>query len=156
MFEYAIPLDDALDGVAEHLSSDLFDHAREERTAAARAAARLYRRLLEREELGELLDTSDGGEVFREVPFSLRHRETVLRGAIDTLIRRQDRIVVIDYKTGTHRKEHRLQMALYLEAARQLFPGCHLRGVVFYANGEPLRVIPPPLPAETGSQLRLF
>ncbi|MGH9460295.1 MAG: PD-(D/E)XK nuclease family protein, partial [Vicinamibacteria bacterium] len=81
----------------------------------------------------------------------------ILRGAIDSLLLRDRRVVVIDFKTGGHRAEHRLQIELYLEAARDLFPAHDVEGVVFYARGEPLRIASAAgNAAQPGSQMELF
>jgi ATP-dependent helicase/nuclease subunit A len=154
LFEYDVAVDDSLIEVAAALSPEL---SPAERRKAAHSAAELYRRLSEMPELQELLGK---GEVFREVPFSLRREKQILRGAIDSLVLLEGRVVLIDYKTGGRREEHRLQMDIYLEAARALFPERDAEGLVFYASGSPLRVSPPGSGAEPGaepgSQLELF
>ena len=153
MFEYSVPLDDSLVEVAESLSAELFDRAPPERAQAASSAAELYRKLRERAEILELLDK---GEVHRELPFSLRRRDQIVRGTIDSLVLLEGRVVLIDYKTGAPRPEHRKQMELYLEAARQLFPAREVEGLVFYASGAPYRVPPASRNPQPGSQLKLF
>jgi ATP-dependent exoDNAse (exonuclease V) beta subunit len=150
LFEYDVPVDDSLPEVTEALYPE---PSPAERKKAARSAAELYRRLSQMSELQELLGK---GEVFREVPFSLRRENQILRGAIDSLVLLEGRVVLIDYKTGGRREEHRLQMDIYLEAARALFPERDAEGLVFYASGSPLRVSPPGSGAEPGSQLELF
>ncbi len=62
--------------------------------------------------------------------------ETVMvRGVIDCLIQRPDgRVVVVEIKTGRPRPAHRMQLGLYIEAARQLCPGRPAVGVIIYAD----------------------
>jgi ATP-dependent helicase/nuclease subunit A len=73
-----------------------------------------------------------------EVPFSLRRPDgSIVRGAIDALVEHPDgRIEVLEFKTGRPRNEHGRQLALYLEAARALFPSARVEGHVVYADGQ--------------------
>lgn len=74
--------------------------------------------------------------LLREVPFSLRQSDgSIVRGAIDAIIEHaDDRIEVIEFKTGQRRQEHEDQLALYLEAARVLFPKSTISGRFLYAR----------------------
>ena len=89
---------------------------------------------------------------FRFVSSSQQNTQSVriVRGTIDSLVVFEDRVVVVDYKTGTPgtagapgtagtastgSHAHRLQVELYLEAARELFPDRPVEGLVFYASG---------------------
>jgi ATP-dependent exoDNAse (exonuclease V) beta subunit len=85
----------------------------------------------------------DGAECFYEVPVSLTQREAespagrpaVLRGVIDCLVRRPDgRVIVLDFKTGKNRRTDRRQLDAYVQAARQLFPGAPVEGLLVYAD----------------------
>jgi ATP-dependent exoDNAse (exonuclease V) beta subunit len=69
-----------------------------------------------------------------EVPFSLRRSDgAIVRGAIDAIIEHADgRIEVLEFKTGQRRDEHQQQLALYVEAARALFPGHRVEGRLVY------------------------
>jgi len=156
MFEYSVPVDDELLTRTEALAIELSGHVPPERRQAAREAAALYRSLLEQTQLGELLEASKPARICREVSFSLLRQGQLVRGTIDSLFLFEDRVLVVDYKTGAPRPEHRLQIELYLEAARELFPGLHTEGIVFYASAEPLRVSPTAGKPAPGSQLELF
>ncbi len=158
MFEYSVPIDEALAERADSLAMELSGRAPEERNQAAQSAAELYRQLMERPELRDLLEaTSTGaGQIFCEVPFSLRRQSRIVRGTIDSLLLLDDGVLVIDYKTGSHHPEHRLQIELYLEATRQLFPTLDVEGVIFYASGEPFRTSTANNQQNSGSQLKLF
>ena len=78
-----------------------------------------------------------GGRAFYEVPFSLRvDARTIVRGAIDCLIETAaGAIAVVELKTGAPRPEHQAQLAMYVDAARALYPGTEVEGVVVYAEG---------------------
>jgi ATP-dependent exoDNAse (exonuclease V) beta subunit len=153
MFEYDVQLTDALVDVAEAVLPDLSGHRPSEKARAAKKAADLYTRLRQQPELQDLLTK---GRVLREVPFALHGKERIVYGAIDSLILAAGQAVVIDYKTGKSRPEHRLQMELYLEAVRALFPGHQALGLVFYPQGTPLKVRPPADNAGQTSQLQLW
>jgi ATP-dependent exoDNAse (exonuclease V) beta subunit len=60
-------------------------------------------------------------------------RPPVVRGAIDCLAVRPDgSIVVIDFKTGAPKAADRAQVAIYVAAARALFPGRPVSGLIAY------------------------
>jgi ATP-dependent helicase/nuclease subunit A len=80
------------------------------------------------------------GDVWFEVPFSLELDGTIVRGTIDAVARtRQAEVIVIEFKTGRPDDRHRTQLDLYLRAARALFPGSPVRGVLVY-HEDPIRV----------------
>jgi ATP-dependent exoDNAse (exonuclease V) beta subunit len=75
------------------------------------------------------------GQASYEVPFSLRldTSRTVVRGAIDCVaLPSPSEAVVLEIKTGRPAAWHRAQLDLYVEAARQLFPGRAVRGMLVY------------------------
>jgi ATP-dependent helicase/nuclease subunit A len=79
------------------------------------------------------------GRCFHEVPFSVRRdtggRSLVLRGTIDCLVQRNDgSIAVLEFKTGRRRASHEQQLALYVDAARSLFPGAAVEGHLLYPH----------------------
>jgi ATP-dependent helicase/nuclease subunit A len=76
------------------------------------------------------------GRPLYEVPFSLRvDPTTIVRGSIDCLIKLDDgRVVVVELKTGARRPEHEAQLAIYVDAARALFPGRAVEGLLVYAG----------------------
>ena len=134
--------------VAERLDADaLGAHARdllrpEERAAidnvdaVVSAAIAAWQAIRARPDVAELFSS---GECSYEVPFSMRHGEgtgtVVLRGTIDCLVRRNDgSVAVLEFKTGNRRTSHQEQLALYVEAARTLFPGAPVVGHLIYAD----------------------
>ena len=133
-------------GAADQLEDDALGHFAldllrpEERVLAtdpaqvAAAACDAWRSMRARPELATLVTE---GEVFTEVPFSLLDRSVqpprVLRGTIDLLVRRADgSIAVVELKTGRSQPLHRRQLDLYVQAARELFPGTPVEGTLVY------------------------
>jgi len=59
----------------------------------------------------------------------------IVRGAIDCLVLQPDgQVTVLEFKTGAERPEHRLQLDLYVQAARALLPGRRVEGLLVYAG----------------------
>jgi len=133
-------LSDRLLGIAIHR---MFEHADSFAAADAVQAAALCRRLLREEELitlddpeafaadaariwvraharADVQEALSGQARFYEVPFSLRDACGIVRGTIDCLVQKADGVVVLELKTGGARSGHRLQLELYVRAARQL------------------------------------
>jgi len=133
-------LSERLLGIAIHR---MFEHADSFAGADAVQAAALCRRLLREEELialddpeafaadaariwvraharADVQEALSGEARFYEVPFSLRDECGIVRGTIDCLVQKADGVAVLELKTGRARSGHRLQLELYLRAARQL------------------------------------
>jgi ATP-dependent helicase/nuclease subunit A len=73
------------------------------------------------------------GDAFHEVPFSLQDGATTVRGTIDCLVRGADqRVTVLEFKTGRPRPEHEAQIALYCLATRKMFPDCTVDSQLIY------------------------
>ena len=58
----------------------------------------------------------------------------IVRGTIDCLITSNEKVTVLEFKTGRPRDEHRLQLDLYRQAAERLFPDCAVDGRLVYAD----------------------
>jgi ATP-dependent helicase/nuclease subunit A len=94
------------------------------------AALGAYRRLRLQPDLLQLLDE---GQRVHEVPFSLADRGVVVRGVIDCLIRKCDgSVTVLEFKTGSPRELDRIQLELYVRAARSMFPDVPVDGRLVY------------------------
>jgi ATP-dependent exoDNAse (exonuclease V) beta subunit len=94
------------------------------------AAVEAYRRLRLDPELTRLLRD---GQRAHEVPFSLSDDGVVVRGAIDCLIRNGDgSITVLEFKSGSPHADHRIQLQLYVRAARSMFPDVPVDGRLVY------------------------
>jgi len=103
--------------------------------AAVRSAVETFRAIAGRAGVRELLAS---GERLHEVPFSFRRDGALLRGTIDCLVlggpssaTPQD-VTVVEFKTGRRRPEHQAQLDVYVDAARALFPGASVSGVLVY------------------------
>ena len=97
--------------------------------AAVEEAVRTFRAIAGREDVKALLAA---GECLHEVPFSFRRDRELLRGTIDCLVMSADRVTVVEFKTGRRRPEHQAQLDVYVEAARELFPGAAVTGALIY------------------------
>ena len=111
------------------------ERARADWRGLADEAADIYRRAVRRPDVAALFE----GDCLFEVPFTLRRRDPAdgglvfVRGVIDCLYRRPDgRVTVVEVKTGAPRTEHESQLAIYLEAARALFPDRGVDGRLLY------------------------
>lgn len=73
-----------------------------------------------------------------EVPFSVRRSDgMIVRGVIDALIEYPDgRLEILEFKTGERHPDHEAQLAMYLAAARALFPGATIDARLVYADGQ--------------------
>jgi RecB family exonuclease len=103
--------------------------------AALRQAVEAYLQLRADPEVESSLRA---GDAWFEVPFSVRPAgaATVLRGTFDCLIRTRDgRVRLLEFKTGRPSLRHKEQLAIYLSAARALFPETAVEGMLVYACG---------------------
>jgi ATP-dependent exoDNAse (exonuclease V) beta subunit len=110
-----------------------------ERTPAELADAALdaYRSICGRPEIRALYSA---GVRLHEVPFTMRLDGVVLRGTIDCLIRTaSERMMVLEFKTGRPRDDHRVQLELYRRAAERLFPALSVDAQLVY-SGAPTSV----------------
>jgi ATP-dependent helicase/nuclease subunit A len=100
--------------------------------AVVTEALAVWRSLSAREDVKSLLTA---GKRMYEVPFSLQDPATasIVRGTIDCLVHHPDgRIVVVEFKTGDRQLEHEKQLTAYVTAARALFTGSPVDGVLVY------------------------
>ena len=105
----------------------------------------VYRRLCEDSDLAVLCDR----DYLFEVPFSFHDAESpsvrgaanIVTGTIDCLARdRENRVTVLEFKTGVPRPEHRRQLESYVKAARVMFPDALIDGQLVYSPTEPNRL----------------
>ncbi|MBK9242002.1 MAG: UvrD-helicase domain-containing protein [Acidobacteria bacterium] len=77
-----------------------------------------------------------GGRAHYEVPFSFVSPErpaAIIRGSIDCLVARPDgSLLVLEFKTGAPRPEHRAQLGTYLAAVRHAFKEAAVSGELVY------------------------
>ena len=55
-----------------------------------------------------------------------------MQGTIDSLVVTEDRVTVVEFKTGLPTPGHRRQLEVYLEAGRTLYPKRVVTGVIVY------------------------
>lgn len=106
----------------------------------------LYERVRAQADVRAILD---GAACLFEVPFSVAASAvpgaveriagggagTLLRGVIDCVARvAPGSVLVLDFKTGAPRPGDAAQLAVYVEAARHLFPGDRVEGRLVYAS----------------------
>ena len=109
---------------------------REDHREVAAEAAAIYGRARAQPDVVTLL----GGDCLFEVPFSMRRdgvdpdgAVVIVRGTIDCLTRWPDgRLTVFELKTGRVQPHDHRQLALYVDAARALFPDAAVDGRVIY------------------------
>ena len=112
------------------------ERARHDHHHVASEAAAIYVRALAQPDVATLL----GGDCLFKVPFSMRRDDVdpergvvIVRGTIECLRRWSDgRLTVFELKTGRVRSHHERQLALYVDAARALFPDAAVDGKVIY------------------------
>ncbi len=137
LFEYAVAMDERLPEIANTLFPHMAGQLVEDRERAIHQIVEFYQQLRTQPELASLLAT---GNVYSEVLFALSQNGQIVRGSIDTLICFADRVVVVDFKTGSPSETHRVQMELYIEATKGVFPTRSVEGLILYPNKAPTRI----------------
>jgi ATP-dependent helicase/nuclease subunit A len=79
------------------------------------------------------------GTRLHEMPSSLLHEGTFVRGSIDCVVLTSsghgiEEAMVLEFKTGRPRREHELQLRLYERAAATLLPGARVTARLVYHN----------------------
>jgi ATP-dependent helicase/nuclease subunit A len=145
--------EDSDETLARRLASLVRDSDRidgETGSAAMALGVNVLRRMLARPVLRGLLAA---GEWLHELPFSWRGtaadgRRIIVRGTIDTVVRLRDgQHVVIEFKTGRRMPEHGAQLAVYLDAARAMFPDAPVHGLLVYPDEDVWSSSAPPVTA---------
>ena len=103
-------------------------------TRVVAEALSVYSRLIAHPQVREVLESA---ELHAEVPFSLLTEGPggpfFLRGLIDCLaVMPDNRVIVLEFKTGAKRQVHEEQLAVYVRAARALFPDHPVEGRLVY------------------------
>jgi ATP-dependent exoDNAse (exonuclease V) beta subunit len=108
----------------------------EDISAAAQRAAALYLRFRRRHDVATLLEA---GRVEYEVPISVRLPSGTgfVQRAIDCVVIAPDGgLTVLEFKTGSARREHRQQAALYAAALAAACPGRPVDVKILYPDSE--------------------
>ena len=120
------------DLVPRLLRGDEIADARDRETLADEVAA-AYLALTRQPDVAALYAS---GDAFHEVPFTMRVDGTLLRGAIDCVVRSQSRaLTILEFKTGRPRPEHDAQTALYRRALAETFPEATVEARIVYVEG---------------------
>ena len=81
----------------------------------------------------EIVQILHEGRAVYEVPFSRADERAIVRGAIDCVVSRPDgRMVVLEFKTGAAQPAHRIQLDMYVEAVRSMYPDRDVEGRLVY------------------------
>jgi ATP-dependent helicase/nuclease subunit A len=108
------------DGVDVEGVGELFDRA-----------ARAYRSFVTDPDVRTLYRS---GRPLHEVPFTFDNDGSIVHGAIDCLVVTEEKVTILEFKTGSPRPEHQAQADLYRRAAEALFPGSAVAARLFYAK----------------------
>jgi ATP-dependent helicase/nuclease subunit A len=92
-----------------------------------------YRAICARSDVRAL---SAAGDWLHEVPFTMRMNGGLLRGTIDCLVRTNNRLTIIEFKTGRVQPQHQAQLELYRRAAERLFPELTIETLLIYSGDE--------------------
>ena len=98
------------------------------------AATEAYRALAARDDVRAMFAA---GRALHEVPFTMDVDGDWIRGTIDCVVCAEDRVTVLEFKTGRPRPEHREQVELYRRAASLMFPGGVAEAHLVYAGVAP-------------------
>lgn len=101
-----------------------------------------------------------GAEAMAEVPLAATVAGQVIAGTVDRLVVSEARVLVLDFKTARRPPEHLdevpgttlRQMAAYVAALEQIYPGRDVRAAVLYTQTPRLIALPPGLMAEYKSR----
>jgi ATP-dependent exoDNAse (exonuclease V) beta subunit len=73
-----------------------------------------------------------------EVPIVFRHGDAedvrLVRGTIDCVVAIDDRVLVLEFKTGRAQPSHGRQLALYVDAVSAMLPAARVEGQLVYAS----------------------
>jgi len=90
-----------------------------------------FRRISSRADVRDLYSS---GRPYHEVPFTMSVDGKIVRGTIDCLVASSDRVIVLEFKTGRPRPEHRAQAEVYRAAAHALFPAAAVESRLVYTS----------------------
>ena len=95
------------------------------------ASVEAYRALSARDDVRAIYTA---GRALHELPFTMQVDGIWIRGTIDCVVCAQDRVTVLEFKTGRPRPEHRVQAEIYRRAASQMFLGGAAEAHLVYAG----------------------
>lgn len=92
-------------------------------------ALNLFENYLKNKPMQKLINET---EYLREVPFLVKLDDIFLRGIIDGLGMKDDKVYIVDLKTGQKREIYNLQLAAYQEAIAKIMPDKETEKLIFY------------------------
>jgi len=103
----------------------------EDPPAVIECAVTSFRQISSRPEVRDLYRL---GRPYHEVPFTMFFDGRIVRGTIDCLIASNDKVTVLEFKTGRPRPEHQAQAEVYRAAAEALFPALTVESRLVYTS----------------------
>jgi ATP-dependent exoDNAse (exonuclease V) beta subunit len=82
----------------------------------------------------EVRDLYRSGHPYHEVPFTMAVVGRIVRGTIDCLITSNEKVTVLEFKTGRPHPEHQAQAEVYRAAAEALFPAVRVESRLVYTS----------------------
>jgi ATP-dependent helicase/nuclease subunit A len=82
----------------------------------------------------EIRDLYRSGRAYHEVPFTMAVAGRIVRGTIDCLITSNEKVTVLEFKTGRPHPEHQEQAEVYRAAAQALFPAVRVESRLVYTS----------------------
>ena len=82
----------------------------------------------------EVRDLYRSGRPYHEVPFTMAVAGRIVRGTIDCLITSNEKVTVLEFKTGRPHPEHQAQAEVYRAAAQALFPAVTVESRLVYRS----------------------
>ena len=82
----------------------------------------------------EVRDLYRSGHPYHEVPFTMAVAGRIVRGTIDCLITSNEKVTVLEFKTGRPHPEHQAQAEVYRAAAEALFPAVRVESRLVYTS----------------------
>ncbi len=125
------PRDDDLRRMAETMLDAAVLVELEDRAAVIECAVTSFQQISSRAEVRDLYRS---GRPYHEVPFTMAVAGRIVRGTIDCLITSNEKVTVLEFKTGRPHPEHQAQAEVYRAAAQALFPAVTVESRLVYTS----------------------
>ena len=125
------PSDDDLRRMAETMLDAAVLAELEDPAAVIECAVTSFQQISSRAEVRDLYRS---GRPYHEVPFTMAVAGRIVRGTIDCLIASNEKVTVLEFKTGRPHPEHQAQAEVYRAAAQALFPAVTVESRLVYTS----------------------
>ena len=125
------PSDDDLRRMAETMLDAAVLAELEDPAAVIECAVTSFQQISSRAEVRDLYRS---GHPYHEVPFTMAVAGRIVRGTIDCLITSNEKVTVLEFKTGRPHPEHQAQAEVYRAAAQALFPAVRVESRLVYTS----------------------